>query len=408
MDKGKPKVHGTLVLVGELSDGELHVRGMWREGPPEWENEVGRYGGWSDEALWLAGLNSFRENGEVSKELGKKVSQPRGIDNFMRTMARLAHPPLDKPRFWGVLLRGLLFPAFIAGACISLSYLIDNQWWSWAIRFAMPTLCVIWSACVFVFIEAGLLLYWYPRLRRSFARAYEQPLRVVSLSPAESQARLDHPWASKYSAELEEAGFRQAGDFRLEPEVFGNTAVRVFFAPDGVTYVHISFSMTSDPDPEQAVCIWPATICFFARTFFTDGACVASTTDRLGSCRKKRTGPEHRDRVILGEADIIGFVRQHQESVEQFTGETGRSPMPHMAFGPYLQRQNSLNDLERELYEHRPYTWGDHWHWYFQWPRRELRGNAARGPRCDDDCPRSSRPLVAAISAPGRDWNSRR
>ena len=67
---------------------------------------------------------------------------------------------------------------------------------------------------------------------------------------------------------------------------------RVFYAPDGVTYLTLVFSFATTPDPSEGFRTWPAAVSFLAHTFFADGGYAASVNGRSNGYRRKRTGPE--------------------------------------------------------------------------------------------------------------------
>jgi hypothetical protein len=318
--------------------------------------------------------------------LAKKLFLPREADQFGRLVVRLIHVPLFKPRGKGVLIRTLLFCLSFAAIGLSVYELIAHWafFWNmpgvllvlvaaWMLLFAAVVFLVLWLAWHFLRHEGRLLFQGYRSFRNRYAEHYKKSARVIPLTAAEAEVRLDNPWARKYTAELEAAGFRHLGDCRSEPELNGDCVFRMFCAPDGVSYLHLLFVMSTGPDPVTAMRMWPANTPFLAHTFFADGSWASSVNGRTAGYRKKRTGVDHLARVFLDALEPIDFAQRHMASVVQFAKETGRSPVPHEPFAQFLQRHNALEQQERELYADNPYTWGDHLHWYLQSPRREYR-----------------------------------
>jgi hypothetical protein len=70
----------------------------------------------------------------------------------------------------------------------------------------------------------------------------------------------------------------------------------------------------------------------------------------------------------------VDFAARHTAAARQFAERTGRTAVPHESSDRYVRRHNELQEQDKQLFADRPYTWGDHWHWYLQSPRREYHG----------------------------------
>ncbi len=361
----------TLVLVGELRDGELLLKSLWRAGPSESEDELCWAGVWPEQDMFLEALEEFGETGEVPRKLAGKLFVSRGADRGGRLAVRLIHVPLHKPRLAGLLIRLLVFSALFAGLGFALYHLLQRERHIWLLVLAIPAWCVLWLAWNFAKNEARLWFVGYHEFHRRYTKLYETSVKHLTLEPAEAQKRSDHPWARKYTAELEAAGFTHAGDLRFEPELNGENLVRVFYAPDGVTYLSVLFCMSTSPDPAAGFRMWPAAVSFLTHTYYAEGGRAASISGQSGGYRKKRSGPENLTRVFAEAEDPIAFTRLHMAAAAAFAQETGRTPLRHESFTLHLRRQDDIHEEQRRLYAEAPYTWGDHVHWYLQWPRRE-------------------------------------
>src|SRR5205814_392311 len=116
------------------------------------------------------------------------------------------------------------------------AYTHEEKFWLVPLAFALwPVLMLLYF---FLKNEWRLWNYGFHRFRAGYARVYTEAIRHVPLTRAEADARLDIPWARKYTADLEAAGFRYAGDMRLEPaRAVGDGVFRVFYTPDGLSYL---------------------------------------------------------------------------------------------------------------------------------------------------------------------------
>ena len=149
--------------------------------------------------------------------------------------------------------------------------------------------------------------------------------------------------------------------------------IRIFHVPDGHSYLKLLLQMTSGGEPKTAMQFWPASVVFLAHTFFTEEGRLASVNGPSGGYRRKRTGANQRGRVFMDAVEPIDFAQRHMAAAAQFARDSGAAALPQEPLDQYLRRQNALHEEERQHYVDRPYTWGDHLHWYLQRPRREYR-----------------------------------
>lgn len=367
------KVRTTFVMVGELRGGKLLLKAIWRSGTSGWEDDVCWHAPWPNQGEFFAALEKFRESEEVPTKLAKKLFTTAGIDRTAGRIVWLVRVPLGKPRLGGLLLRCLIFAALLAGLGFGLYALINSEQWVWLFPLVVAAGLVLWLGSVFARTEVRLFFREYRELRGIFTAVYEEAVKAVPLTKAEADARLDHPWGRKLTADLGAAGFVYLGDMRPDPPVGGDSILRVFLAPDRVTYLNVVFTMATHHDPAKGHWQWPAVVVFQARTYFPDGGRVTTLHGTHYGYRKKRTGPEQLVRVYPDADDPVELVRLHAEAVEEFTKEWGRGPLGHERFEQYVRRQNDLQEEERRLYSEEPYTWGDHLRWYLQTPRKEYR-----------------------------------
>jgi hypothetical protein len=372
---GRSKVQATLVLVGELRGGRFLLKAVWRSGNTGWEDDVMWTTAWPNEAEWFAASDRFRESGEVPAALAKKVFVTRGEDRAGGLVVKLVRVPLGQPRFWGLLVRWLIFGGLLGLIGYHCLEQAEAREWFWAVLFGLWGLLVAWVFSLFVRGEAQLFFVGYRRFRTSYTRLYEDSVRLVPLTRTEASVapELDNPCARKHTADLLAAGFAYVGDVR---SVGGGTAgvFRVFYAPDGVTHLSVLFQAEGGAGTEQVVRMWPAAVVLLAQTFYPDGGRAASVNGPHLGYRRKRVGPETAVRVYPQETDPLAFVGRHTAMAATFAEETGRTPLRHERFDLFVRRQEAIHDEERRLYGDNPYTWGDHLRWYLQSPRRDYRG----------------------------------
>lgn len=370
----KGKVESTLVIVGELRAEALLVKGLWRVGSHGWEDKLAWFAVWPDQEKWLAAFEQFRDTNAIPRALAKKLFVNHGADNSAGFIVKCIHVPLEKPRLGGLLIRATGFAIAATAMAFLITWAFDrDEWLLFAAGvFASSPLALL----VFLFIRNEWRLWFLSyRLRRTeYAALYSEPVRHIPMSRSEGDARGDHPYLHKFTDDLEAAGFRYAGDLRLEPELFGEGMYRTFYSPDNISYLTVAFNVASCKTQNPRYFAWPAVVVFMAYTFFADGSIASSVSGHTVGYRKKRTGDEHSVRVVPNADEPVEFARLHSAAAERFGAANGRRPQPHQSFEQYVCRQKAIFDEERSLFVENPYTWADHLGWYLQRPRKEYRG----------------------------------
>src|SRR5262245_18090194 len=148
---------------------------------------------------------------------------------------------------------------------------------------------------------------------------------------------------------------------------------RVFRAPDGVTHLAIVLSFTTARDPARAMHTRPANVAFVAHTHFADGGFAVSANGRSTSYRRKRTGPEVLSRIFPDETDPLEFMQKHMKAARAFAEACGVRVVPAGSLAEYVRRQNAMLEEDQRYFVGSPYTWGDHFWWYLQTPRKVFR-----------------------------------
>ena len=370
----KSPVESTLVLVGEVRDDTFFVRGMWRVGSHGWEDKLAWAGGWPEQDKWLAAFEEFRDTGEAPTGLAKKLFVNQGADRTGGLAVKLIHVPLDRPRLGGLLARAAFYVVVFGVLGLVGWWAAENRRWFFAVLTVMMGWPVAFLAYLFVRGELRLWFQGFRQFHAGYSQLYGEPVRHLPMTRAEGDARGDNPFVRKFTAELEAAGYRYAGDLRLTPELIGTALFRTFYAPDNASYVTVMFHTAGAETQDPRFFSWPASVSFLGHTFYADGGFATSVSGRAVGYRKKRTGPEHAARVFPDADDPVEFARLHCKAAKRFGEESGRRPVPHETFDRYVRRQEALSDEERRLFADDPYTWGDHLGWYLQKPRREYRG----------------------------------
>ena len=200
--------------------------------------------------------------------------------------------------------------------------------------------------------------------------------KLAPLNQAESVLNAADPYVRKFTADLTAAGFTRIGDANVVPTSVGEVVLRVFAAPDGVTYLSVVFQRSNPFTSEigKVLRFWPWSVSFICYTFLTGGSYAASANGPRYGFRRKRSGPDCLIRVWPDQTDPVAFAQLHAEAVAKFVAELGRPPLNHVRFEEYIRLQNALVEEERRQYADDPYTLGDHLHWYLQIPRRVYRG----------------------------------
>jgi hypothetical protein len=373
--EGKSRVEATLVMVGELRDGRLLVKALWKAGPTGWEDAPHWLAPWAHESELLGTLSRFRVTGTVPDDLAGKLFITRGIDRMAKLAVAFTSVPLDGPRLGGLLLRLLLFTvAFALGVNMAAFLLATGLWY----LLAFPVLWILLFGWLFTaFVGQQLRLFFRGRaaFHRAYSRVYAKYSRILPLPPEEAVPRLDNPWARKYTAELLAVGCTHTGLYRLEDEAAGRNVISLFLAPDGVTYVIVMVLLGgSAPGHEPVVHLnWPALVNLWSETWFVDGARFASINSRHEGNRRKLTGPEMQMRVFRDVTDPAELLHRHTEAMRRFAAATGREPARHTSAAEFIRLHEHIQEVYRQLYKKAPYTWTDHLYWYLGLVRRAYR-----------------------------------
>jgi hypothetical protein len=373
--EGKSKAEGTVIVVGELRDGRVLVKSLWKTGPTGWEDVPHWSTPWADEPNLLGALSKFRVTGTVPDDLASKCFTSRFADRVGQLSVALTSVPLDQPRLGGLLLRSLIFvTAFAIAANVAAIAVVAGLWFLLVLPLFVFLLFGV-LFCAFAIQELRLFFAGRAALRRMYVRLYAGHKHIVPLSPEEAADRLNNPWARKYFAELLALGCAHAGDFRMDTEEGGRSAMSLFFAPDGVTHVFLILSLGgSAPDYVPMISLmWPAAVVLMAETNCADGARLASVNNFYEGFRKKRSGPESQFRVFPDASAPAEFLSRHTEAMRRFASATGRTPAPHGSTEEIIRRDEQKQEKNRELYGDAPYTWMDNLHRYLCVVRREYR-----------------------------------
>jgi hypothetical protein len=210
-------------------------------------------------------------------------------------------------------------------------------------------------------------VFWptYRQTRAFYDWRFPVPERYSALPAGERREWFDDPTVRKYTAELTVAGFVHAGDIAVTSEAAGATASRVFFAPDGRTYLVLIFVFQMELGPAQAM-LWPAKCSALCRTFFTtEGRCdtinFMSHAQRLG-----RDGPAVRLFIRPRSTHPIDLYAAHLHELERCRVEDGVTAHLHESLAGFMVRYEQVGVQRREAYARRPYSWRDHLRWYLQ------------------------------------------
>jgi hypothetical protein len=363
----------TLVLVGEMRSGSFVLKSTRRVGHSKWDDELASFNAWPDESAFFTALEAFRSSGTVPERLARNLFPLRGADLTAARVISMLYVPLGKPRLAGIAVRALGFALVLAALC-------SCGYWSWETGrhlmlagVAMIAAIVSWLFSFFVRAELRMWRFGYAQLNALYAEFDQESPRLVPLSQSESVRAEADPAVRKYTADLTAAGFVRLGDVRLVPAGIGAVVLRVFAAPDGTTYLALMHQFTNTLEAGKEFHFWPSFTSFVCHTFMRSGGSASSMNGHRHGYRRKRTGPERIARVFPERDDPVAFAQLHAEAAAKFVAEAGDSPVRVARLEEYVRLQNGLAEEERALFADRPYTLGDHLHWYLQIPRREYR-----------------------------------
>jgi hypothetical protein len=363
----------TIVLAGELRAGSFVLMSVWRAGLSRWDDELVVYAPWTHESAFLAALDEFRSSGSVPPNLARKLFQPRGADRVGALVVSAMIVPLGKPRLVGLLIRALVFAALLAACGVGGYRLWEAGNLIWLAPVVFLTIIIAWLASLFVRTELRVWRVGYTQLRALYAEFDQETPKLIPATQSESKRSELDPYVRKYTADLTAAGFTFLGETRLAPTAIGDVIFRIFSAPDGTTYLSVVHQRTNTLEAGRNCRYWPGFVSFVCHSFLSGGGYAASMNGPRHGYGRKRSGPECLARVFPEEHDPVRFTQLHAEAVAKFAARTGNAPLRVTRFEEHIRLRNALAEEERRLDAGKPYTLGDHLHWYLQIPRRAYR-----------------------------------
>jgi hypothetical protein len=372
-----PKLDVAMVIVGQLRDGKLLVKSVWRSHRHWDEDERFRSTPIEWETEWLGALNRFKESGVVEEGFAAWLSPPSYHDNQRRKRFRLINTPFGRPRWRGLLVRCLGTCMGVAVVVVAILALLRSQL---PVRqtLVLSLIVISLATCVGLYIwwiaaAEWRLLFSYKSHREAYAKQFERDLRYAILTPDQSTEFADDPAIRKYTADLVAERFLLLGDVAPAPTSEARGVYRVFKGPDGITYFVLASTRSFGNEPETRVHVWPVAITFQAQTFFQGSGRVESVSDSSYGYQRFAAGPETLLRSFPDMIDPIEFYQLHTATLEAFVEEKGLIPAGHERFEDCVRRQQVIYEQDREYSRDHPYSWADHLRWYLQLPRKEQR-----------------------------------
>lgn len=363
----------TLVIHGELRDGDLLVKAIWRAGTGGWEDRAFRHEPSPEGGRFLRAFAEYRESGRLpTKRTARTFFRTGDVDFVGWLMQKAVRVPFDRFRLPGLLLR-----VAIHVVCITaLSFLLDGliEYGNWLAVLAVSVWLVIPAIAVgfFYLIEFLILLKSGRYLRTLFARHFEES-RLLPLSPAEAADRLDDPNVRKLTAELLDAKFTHLGDVLSALNDGDGTLLRIFADPNRSAVVVLGCIAKQDFGPGTVLHFWPRAIGMQIHTFFKSGGRMETATAAY-AYRRQRPGPDSLIRFVPDVDDPIELHRQHVPVAEAFAKERSLEPLPAGRLDEFLRRLEQIRDEDRRHFQEHGIGRLDHLRWYLQWPRKEARG----------------------------------
>ncbi|MFO0930185.1 MAG: hypothetical protein U0736_24695 [Gemmataceae bacterium] len=355
-----------------MRDGRLHLKAAWRRGPFDDDNQFTLWTArWRDEAAWLAGLEAFRQSSEVPRPGDAVFPVARAAIGLVATWpgcSSLRWTGRGSADWYG---RGMLF-ALVAAPLVAALVQFGSEWTAWPtlLLFTLLMMVIGVLGTVFVGYELFLLGDVFRPIRRGYSRLYAAVPHPVAVTP-EAGASLDHPVGAKLSGDLEAAGCTHLVDYRLDPPAGGGELVaRVYRTADATTTVQLML-FTASPAGEKVVQrMWPADARLLVVTRFRDGSRCLTMCGHLYGFRRKLSGPESREQVLPEDTAVDEMLRQHRQMTESFAIERNTTPASLESADDFVRQYQEAIDEDRRLYGTRPYTFGDHLHWWLQIRRR--------------------------------------
>ncbi len=365
-----------LIVLAQLNQERLSVKTAMRDFPDGINHATFHHRTWKpDDELVQNVLLEFMETEEVSPQSLHKLFKSKAMAYPLRWLQWLILVPINRPRLTALTLRWVLFAALFVCLDLAIEHVKDNH--DFSLLF-IPLTCIgiiiLLLFLLFMFVECSLLLYFF-KFRLIFRDCFSDLERYTILKSAESKDLNSDPMVRKHTTELTARGFSHIGDTAKTPLKDAKAILRVFLAPDKISYLTLSCSQVLlDNDPKKRFKLWPVQIVFRAQTFFSHGGRVDSIGPSIYSFWLPKVGHDTLIRVTRAFTDPLEFFQSHREATEQFAVERALTPVPHKRIEDYVSFRENNFEEERQYFLDHPYSWLNHLRFYLQWPRQESRG----------------------------------
>jgi hypothetical protein len=360
----RQQIDVALVIVGEIREGRLLVKAIWRSVEGWEEDAYYRTTPMSGELEFVGALGQFRQNGGVTRHelcaFFAPAARPAPLARaYHRVWQWAINAPFGRPRLLGLLIRfvlivGIVFASAWMGYRAVVFHAKDRVGY-----FSITLLIGLRLLWVFLSTELGLL-FTYRKERRAYAKVFDDPHRYATLTSDQATAFGDDPAIRKYTADLTSEGFVLMGDVVSTSVTDLSSGFRVFRAPDGFTYLVLICARKT---------LWPAYIRLKAQTFFQGGGRADSFSGEDFGYTRHPVGHDTLRCVFPAVTDPVRFYWQHTTAVETFATEKNLIPVRHERLEDYVRRQEVISEEVCQYFHAHPYSWGDHIRWYLQWPR---------------------------------------
>ncbi|QJW96740.1 hypothetical protein [Frigoriglobus tundricola] len=233
------------------------------------------------------------------------------------------------------------------------------------VLFAISAVYYWFIAYEFFRLENGRLYALYNQRRAWYDGQFQTPPRFAAIAPAAPRPWLDDPAVRKFTAEVLEVGFAHAGDCAAVPIDSAVMVARTFLAPDGVTYLVLSFAYAAGSGATRSCC-WPAALGIDCYTFNYANGSFHTLDYETVLMNLKRTVPTMRTLALPRGSHPLDLFRAHTKAIEQWERETGVVPLPHERLDVFIAHLERIRLQEREFYRAHPYSRRDHRRWYLQ------------------------------------------
>lgn len=370
-EQGRGLCGSTLVVVGELRGGVVVVKAVWAD--PAFMRVLEHWDapGWEDHIL--TAFDRYRSHDRVIRPLAKSMFNrllrrpPRGAEAaFQRCWRWLTVVTSDGPRTGGLLLRCGIFVALATVVVALLALMAHFKYVGLGVPPLAIGLVTIWLAIDFIKRENWLLFDCYRNNRESYRAYFRVTARYESV-PADTPAPWrDDPTLRKLTAEMTEAGFAVFADVTTIPTESAGVVHRVFCAPDGVSYLVLSFNFANGYGTERSH-VWPARrYSTLFQTFSETGLRFETLDEPPTLTVLRRADPTGRVLVVPKGASLADAYRAHTKAVAEWLTEENTRAERHEPAGALIARQEEISVQQRAIYRAKPYSWSDHVRWYLQ------------------------------------------